>query len=314
MDNITESENYEYMFRKIENLKYINLYNVEDKNGIIKGSSDIININNLIVCEKEEEIVLPTEGSSRKRQCCYFNISKDECETDNYILIYYGKESIYRNGFYNHFRNDVDFIYNGDYINTLTNNENFKVNAGCKIEVYFKSDITTLESFFDSNHDINIGNIKSIDLSHFNPSSEIGVNLQKTFSGCFSLESITFNDLLVGNMSNMFSGCYSLKSIDLSSVDASQAIDMSYMFYQCNALESIDLPITNVSMIKDMSYMFYRCNSLGSIDLSLLDVSQVTDMSYMFYGCSSLKSINISNLNITKVNLLLIFLNINLLL
>ena len=299
LDNIT---NYENIFYNVKTLKYINVYNVEDKNGIIKGSDDISSLKGLIVCEKEEEIILPTIDTDRKRSCCYFNISKESCEYDNYILIYYGKESVYNMGFNNKYRNGVEFIINGDYINNLTNEKDFKVNAGCKIAVYFKSsEISTLESFFDSNHDINIGNIKSIDLSHFNPSSQNSVNMKKAFSSCISLESITFNDLLVGNMNNMFSGCYSLKSINLTLLDLSEATDTSYMFYKCESLESIDLPFYNVSQINDMSYMFYDCISLKSIDLTHLDASHVTDMSYMFYGCTSLMYTNTSNLNIASI-------------
>ena len=79
----------------------------------------------------------------------------------------------------------MSFIINGFYNNTLSNDQSFTVNEGSKLELYFNSKLTSLESFFDYNHDINIGNIKSIDLSHFD--SSLINDMSKAFSGCTSL-------------------------------------------------------------------------------------------------------------------------------
>ena len=288
LDNIQNSEN---MFDKVGNLKYINLYYVEDNKEIIKNSG-ISSINNLTVCEKEDKII---PNNNIERKCCYFSIPNNKCESDNYIIIYYGKESEYKNGFENKYRGDVSFIINEDYINILTKDKSFKVNAGCKIELYFNSQIKTLESFFDYDHDINIGNIKSIDLSHFN-SSQI-TDMSKAFLGCATLESINFDKLSFSNATNMnkmFFGCNSLGSIDLTHFDVSQVKYMSYMFYGCNSLESINLTHFEVSQVTDMSYMFYGCSSLKSINTTYLDISSVTKMNHMFYRCSSLESIDFS--------------------
>ena len=165
LENITNSEG---IFNNVKILTYINLYHVKDKYKIIQ-SSKLSDIDNLMVCQKEEEI-LSTNTNNKKRECRYFNITKDVFGSDNYIIIYYGEESVYKNGFYNKYRDNVSFIINGNYINTLQNDQSFKVNAGCKMELYFNSILTSLESFFDYNHDINVRNIKSIDLSHFNTS------------------------------------------------------------------------------------------------------------------------------------------------
>jgi surface protein len=228
LNNITSNKN---LFKKVEALRYINIYHVEDNNKIIQNSN-ISSIGNLIVCEKEEMNIIETKN----KRCCYFNITADECVPDNYIIIYYGKESEYKNGFINKYRNDVSFIINGDYLNVLETNKEFKVNTGCKIELYFNSTMTSLESFLDYNHDKNIGNIKSIDFSHFK--SSLITDMSKTFSGCNLLESIdfyNFNSTSLKNMNSMFFLCDYLKSIDLSFFDVSKVTDMSYMFYGCTS-------------------------------------------------------------------------------
>ena len=189
LDNVTDSENMKGIFSNVNSLRYINLYHVEDKNKIIQNSA-ISTLNDLIICQKEEIVQTKTNN----RRCCYFNITENLCKSDNYIILYYGKESNYKNGFINKYRNITSFIINEYYNNTLDTNEEFVVKEGCKIELYFNSILTSLESFFDYNYDINIGNIKSIDLSHFN--SLLITNMNKAFSGCTSLESINFDNFI----------------------------------------------------------------------------------------------------------------------
>ena len=298
LDNITNHDN---IFRNVDSLKYISLYYVEDEHKIIQNS-EISNLNDLIVCQKEEKILPINIDNNREKRCCYFNITENMCESDNYIILNYGKESEYKNGFINKYRNGVSFIINGDYINTLSNNQSFKVNAGCKIEIYFNSILTSLESFFDYNYDINIGNIKSIDLSHFN--SSLITDMSKAFSGCTSLESINFDNFIfssVTNMNNMFFGCDSLKSIDLTLLDVSKVTDMSYMFYSCDSLKSINTTYFNISSVTKMNYMFYRCISLESIDFSFYTTSPLINLEKAFYGCKNLTSLNLSKFDTSLV-------------
>ena len=298
LDNIT---NHEKIFLDVQALRYINLYNVEDKYKIIQNS-ELNNLNNLIVCQKEEEILLSNTDNNRERRCCYFNITENMCKSDNYIILYYGKESEYKNGFINKYRNDVSFIINGNYNNVLSNNESFKINDGCKIELYFNSILISLESFFDYNCDINIGKIKSIDFSHFN--SSLITDMSKAFSGCTSLESINFDNFnfsLVTDMNNMLFGCDSLKSINLTLLDVSKVTDMSYMFYSCDSLKSINTTYFNISSVIKMNYMFYRCISLESIDFSFYPTSPLINLEKTFYGCKNLISVNLSKFDTSLV-------------
>ena len=290
LDNVTDSENMKGIFSHVHRLRYINLYHVEDKNKIIQNSA-ISTLNDLIICQKEEIVQTKTNN----RRCCYFNITENLCKSDNYIILYYGKESNYKNGFINKYRNITSFIINEYYNNTLDTNEEFVVKEGCKIELYFNSILTSLESFFDYNYDINIGNIKSIDLSHFN--SLLITNMNKAFSGCTSLESINFDNFIFSSVTkanNMFFGCDSLKSIDLPLLDVSKVTDMSYMFYSCDSLKSINTTYFNISSVTKMNYMFYRCISLESIDFSFYQTSPLTNLESTFYGCKNLTSLNLS--------------------
>ena len=294
LNNITSNKS---LFKNVEALRYINLYHVEDNKTIIQNS-EITTIENLIVCEKEEMNTIVTEN----KRCCYFNIPMDKCEPDNYIIIYYGKESEYKNGFINKYRNDVSFIINGDYLNVLETNKEFKVNMGCKIELYFNSLMTSLESFFDYNYDKNIGNIKSIDFSHFK--SSLITDMSKTFSGCNSLESIdfyNFNSESLKNMNSMFFLCDFLKSIDLSFFDVSKVTDMSYMLYGCSSLMSINTTNLDISSVQKMNSMFYECSSLENIDFSFYETPNLNNLEKMFYDCEKLSSLNLSKFDTSLV-------------
>ena len=83
--NLDNTTNHDSIFGNVNSLRYINLYYVEDKNKIIQNSA-LSNLNNLIVCQKEEEI-LPTNTDNKK--CCYFDITENICKSDNYIILYY---------------------------------------------------------------------------------------------------------------------------------------------------------------------------------------------------------------------------------
>ena len=293
LDNITDSQN---IFTGIKSLRYINLFNVEDKNNIIQNSA-LKDLSDLVVCQKEE--ILSTNTNNRK--CCYYNILDKMCESDNYIIVYYGKKSEYKNGFINKYRDNISFIINGYYNNILGSNEELIIKEGCKIELYFNSLMTSLESFFDYNHDINAGKIKYIDFSHFN--SSLITDMSKAFSGCTSLESINFNNFKFSltNTNNMFFGCDSLKSLDLTNFDFSRVTDMSYMFYSVDYLESINTTYLNISSVTKMSYMFYRCISLESIDFSFYPTSPLTNLEKAFYGCKNLTSLNLSKFDTSLV-------------
>jgi surface protein len=83
-------QDYKDMFKSV-NLRYLNLY--QAKNFIV--DEQINSIDNLLVCQNEK--IIKNEKIIRK--CCYFDILTDGCISSNYILINYGKDTTYENGF-----------------------------------------------------------------------------------------------------------------------------------------------------------------------------------------------------------------------
>ena len=71
-------------------------------------------------------------------------------------------------------------------------NEKLVINANTEIKIYISSDITNLESYFDSEIDTNVVNIISVDLSNFN--SSLITNLNNMFKGCTSITNINFSN------------------------------------------------------------------------------------------------------------------------
>ena len=86
-------------------------------------------------------------------------------------------------------RNNINYLMAG---NTKVNpDEQFTLEEGNTLEVYFSSPLTILESFFNVEYDELTAYIVSIDLSTVNSSNIISV--KKIFKGCNSLKSINFS-------------------------------------------------------------------------------------------------------------------------
>ena len=226
-------QDYKDMFKSV-NLRYLNLY--QAKNFIV--DEQINSIDNLLVCQNEK--IIKNEKIIRK--CCYFDILTDGCISSNYILINYGKDTTYENGFgleeskiniVNKFRtnNDSYFIINRDYNKKLNSKDKLNIIAGKKLGIYFLNNVTNMESYFDSNIDPNTKNIVSMDLSNFNFAN-------------------------VDNMGKLFYGCSSLESLDLSNFDTSSVTNMYSMFYGCTSLELLDLSNFDTQNVNNMSSMF----------------------------------------------------------
>ena len=131
-------------------------------------------------------------------------------------------------------------------------------------------------------------------------------NMAKMFSGCSSLETLTFKSISTANvtdMSSMFVGCSKLTSIDLSNFNTAKVTNMSKMFYNCSGLTSLNVSYTafDTSKVTNMSYMFYGCRGLSTLNLSKFNTSSVTDMSYMFDSCTSLESLYLVRFDTSKV-------------
>ena len=198
---------YDIMFRNVKGLRYINLYKVQDNNKIIE-KTDINKIDKLTVCQKGNIIT----NEKRIDDCCYFNIESDKCESFNYIIIHYGEKVKYEKGFgFDPENIDSYFIILSNWFKKYTVKDELEIKAGTKITVYFKSDLISLKSFLNPNHDDKAKNIKSIDMTH------LRIPLLK-------------------NTAEMFYGCESIESIDLSIFEQSSITDMGGMFYNCKSL------------------------------------------------------------------------------
>ena len=287
------------IFFTLNSLKYINIYHVENSGEYIKTSS-LNNIENLIVCQKEKIL----SSSSIKDECCYYDMEtlKCESETSNYMVVYYGKNAEYSEGFAKGFREGIKFIINNDHNSKITGTEKLSIKAGNRIEIYF-SNVTNLEDFFNDNKDSNAKNIISINLSHLDAS--FVTDFSSMFNGCSSLKSIdltNFNTSSATSLASMFKGCSSLQSLDLSYFNTSGVTSMSDMFFRCKSLEYVDLSSFNTSSVKRMDLMFSYCSNLQYLDISNFDTSMVTHINSMFSNCNSLKVLDISSFDMKKVD------------
>lgn len=310
MDNLDISlidiNNTENMFDGLENLKYFNIYNFKGNQLFLKDSYLFNHNNDLKICQRNDHYVL----NNKEVKCGYFNFTSGTIEEMNYIVIHYGKDVQYKYGFAyndngekNAFRNNINFIINGNHDIKINDNEEIFILEGHKIEIYFSSPLTSLESFFDKNYDPNVEYIDSIDFPHFN--SSLLLNMKSFCFGCSSLKSIdlSFNTSLVTDLNSMFSGCKSLELIDFSYFDTSSVTDMSYMFFECSSLQKIDVSFFNTSLVNNMSKMFAGCESLKVLDISKFNMENIEDTNSIFMKVTNLKYLNIFNVENTYIYL-----------
>ena len=107
IDFSNNNENYLKMFDGINNLKYLRIYNINDTNKMI-SQSQLNKINDLIVCQNDNMIT-----NYFLNICCVFNVEEEACESDNHIVLYFNKDSYYKNGFKNAYRENIYYmVYN----------------------------------------------------------------------------------------------------------------------------------------------------------------------------------------------------------
>ena len=287
------TQNISNMFNNVQNLQYINIYNVVSDGYLANAIVNALNtIEKLIVCQKNEIIT----NNNAIYACCNYNNDNSKCEFQNYMIIKYKEEVQYTSGFQISPRNGIRFIEYEDKF--YRNNALLTISANKEIKIYISSDITSLESFFDSSKDPNVEKIISVDLSNLN--SSLITNLNNMFKGCTSITYINFSNFDTSNINTMikiFYECNALESIDLSNFDTSSVTNMESMFYGCSKLQSIILSNFDTSKVENMDSMFYGCRALHSLDLSNFDTSSVINMQYMFYECGELQSIDLSKFN-----------------
>ena len=266
LSNIDNSDDINNMISGSEVIIYINLSNMKNYDNFKKQILDNSNLDtkdDLVVCQSQ--LIIENENAS---YICPF----PKYNSTNYIIIYYGDNAIYENGFvfnnneFNIYRNDVEFINYEN--NTYYNYTYLDIKPNSKVEINLKPSIKSLEHFFDSNYDLNMKNVISIDFTYLDTSLIRDVN--SLFKDCISLETITFsnfNTSLVNNMSEMFYGCSNLIEIDLSIFNISSVVDMHNMFDKCRNLELIDLYNITMDKIITAHNMFKNLDNLKYIDL-----------------------------------------------
>lgn len=106
--------------------------------------------------------------------------------------------------------------------------------------------------------------LRSLDLSSFNTSKVIGMNL-------------------------MFFNCTNLESIDLSSFETENLQQMPHMFYSCTKLEKLDLSSFATPNMTSMLSAFQNCKNLKTIYVtSAFTTDKVTEGRTAFAGCVNL--------------------------
>ena len=152
-ENRDKCENF---FQKIFSEKKIK------KDEIYKKGEDMNLVKVSKETEKKEKPIIKAERNE--------NNLRKLADEDSYIIVHYGKDASYPNGF----RTDAGsatlitkIMYNG---NTFQYNSVLTITAGTYIEIYISSSQTSISSFFNagttSDYETNCANIKLIDLSH----------------------------------------------------------------------------------------------------------------------------------------------------
>lgn len=112
------------------------------------------------------------------------------------------------------------------------------------------------------------------------------------FSQCSSLRSLdlsSFNTSKVIGMNLMFFNCTNLESIDLSSFETENLQQMPHMFYSCTKLEKLDLSSFATPNMTSMLSAFQNCKNLKTIYVtSAFTTDKVTDGRTAFAGCVNL--------------------------
>lgn len=116
------------------------------------------------------------------------------------------------------------------------------------------------------------------------------------FSQCSSLRSLdlsSFNTSKVIGMNLMFYNCTNLESIDLSSFETENLQQMPHMFYSCTKLETLDLSSFATPNMTSMLSAFQNCKNLKTIYVtSAFTTDKVTEGPQAFAGCVNLPNYN----------------------
>ena len=297
MDNIITAHN---MFKALDNLKYINL--IEVQNSFQNISKTQLNKDTgLIICQSDLRITNP----DAVYKCCNYNIAQGQCPFAQYMRLFFGENITYKSGFDFGTQSNKELLNDNILVikdrKLINKNEALNITPDNIIEIHFLSVTSTLDNFFNIEYDNNFVSLKKVEFYNFD---EALSNISHLFNGCKSLKSVYFSEYDTQNvtdMSYMFNGCESLISIDLSSINTTNVINMRNMFSNCSSLKEINMSIFNTGLVTNMAEMFYNCKSITTLNLSNFDTLNTHDISNIFNGCDSLKILDISNFNMINV-------------
>ena len=139
----------------------------------------------------------------------------------------------------------------------------------------------------------NVSNVTSLVNTFLNCTSLIDVSisdlgtisLASTFSGCFSLQSLTISTG-VTDSNSMFLNCYSLREVTFTGTCTPTTT--ASMFSGCNALQKVSWTGFDGSVLTTTASMFDACYSLHTIEGFGGTDSSLTASTLMFRSCYSL--------------------------
>ena len=172
--NSTLIGNIDNIFSNCTSLSYLDISNfdfgkIASSNSImihwkneISENPNLNTKNDLTICQTEDIII----NENATYICNY-----PKHDSTNYIIIYFGNDVVYEKGFSynnedtNEYRKDIEFINIEN--NTFSPSNYLEIKAGSKVEINLLNSTQSLAHFFDSNYDLNMKNVTSIDFTYF---------------------------------------------------------------------------------------------------------------------------------------------------
>ena len=206
--NMTSIENAEKMFEGVSNLQYINIRSIN----AFEGFDGLLSGMNLNVCQSSPII----QGEKIINNCCFFYKDDISCKP-NYMIVYYGSDHSYKNGYEkgdmdSKYREGINYLKYEDEI--ISPNKGFDIKAGSKLEIHFSYPIKNLENFFNATSDSS--SIISVNLSHFD---------------CSKVENISY----------MFYKSSALLVLDMSNIDMKNIINSQDIFNGTSNLKYLNI-------------------------------------------------------------------------
>ena len=199
---------------------------------------------------------------------------------DNYVIIQFKEKVTFDSNnqlFMEDYRNSISSIKKGS--ETISNINDFTVEANTKLEIHFNKKFDSLSNFFNAQETGNFQNMISVDFPNFDTS-------------------------LVTTMSNMFTGCSSLENLDFSKFNTPSLQNMNTMFNGCIKLQNLDLLSFNTPLLISASRMFNGCTSLKYLAITNFDFSNIPqeNIGNILYKDLKLEYIDISNIKDSNNN------------